>query len=64
MLNQFTAAFAVEFGLLCKKEFEMVVEFGHRADRGARRANRVGLVDGDSRRDSLNAFNLRAIHAI
>src|SRR5690606_25380596 len=36
----------------------------HRADRGARGAYRVGLGDGDGRRDALDAIALRAVHAV
>src|ERR1700679_3642426 len=42
----------------------MVVEFRHGADGGARGAHRVGLVDGDRRRDAFDAIDLRLIDAI
>src|SRR3546814_2648237 len=38
---------------------EMVVQFGHGADRAARAAHRVGLVDGNGRQDAFDAVDLR-----
>ena len=42
----------------------MVVQLGHRADRGTRSAHRVGLVDGDGGRDALDRVDLRLVHAV
>ena len=48
----------------CEQQLDVVVELGHGPDRGPRRAHRVGLVDGDGRRDALDALHLRAVHAV
>ncbi len=42
----------------------MVVQFRHCADGRARSAHRIRLVDGDRRRDPLDAFDLRLVHAV
>src|SRR5262245_31748592 len=42
----------------------MVVQLGHSPDRGARGAHRVGLVDGDRRRDAFHRLDLRLVHAV
>jgi hypothetical protein len=55
---------AVQRGGARVEQLQVVVDLGHRADRGARGAHRVGLVDGDGRRNALDAINLRAIHAV
>ena len=47
-----------------EKELQVVVQLGHRADRRARGAHRVGLVDGDGRRDALDRVDLRLVHAV
>ncbi len=47
-----------------EQQLEVVVELGHRADRRARAAHRVGLVDRDRRRHALDAVDLRAVHAV
>src|SRR5690606_4771516 len=43
---------------------EVIVQLGHRADRAARIAHGVGLVDGDGRQDALDAVDLGLVHAI
>ena len=43
-----------------EQQLQVVVEFRHRADRGARRAHRIGLVDGNRRRP----FHRRLVHAV
>jgi hypothetical protein len=47
-----------------EQQLQVVVDLRHRADRGARGAHRVGLVDGDRRRDSLDGIHLRLVHAV
>ncbi len=47
-----------------EQQLEVVVELGHRADRRARAAHRVGLVDRDGRRHALDAVDLGAVHAV
>ncbi len=42
----------------------MIVQLGHRADGGARSSDRAALIDGDGRRDALDAFHVRLIHAV
>ena len=46
------------------EELEVVGELGHGAHRRARGAHRVGLVDGDRRRDALDALGPRPVHAL
>ena len=55
---------AVEAGGARVEELQVVVQLGHRADRGARGAHRVGLVDGDGGRDALDGGHLRLVHAV
>ena len=47
-----------------EQQLQVIVELGHRADRGARGAHRVGLVDGDGRRNAVDAIHRRLVHAI
>ena len=42
----------------------MIVQLGHRADGGARGPHRTALIDGDGRRDALDAFHVGLIHAV
>ena len=58
------AAATVEFGGPCEQQFDVIIQFSHRADRRARCAHRVCLVDGDGRWYSLNTVNTRLVHAI
>ena len=46
------------------EQLEVVVQFRHGADGGARGAYRVGLVDGDGRRNAVDAIDLRLVHAV
>ncbi len=46
------------------QQLEMVVEFGHRADRGTRGSHRVGLIDGDGWRDALHTVDGRFVHTV
>ncbi|WP_404932829.1 hypothetical protein [Methylibium sp. Root1272] len=47
-----------------EQQLQVVVQLGHRADRGARGAHRVGLVDRDGRRHALHVVDRRAVHAV
>ena len=47
-----------------EQELEVVVQLRHGADRGARAAHRVGLVDGDGRRHALHPVHRRLVHAV
>jgi hypothetical protein len=47
-----------------EQQLEVIVDLGHRADRGARLAYRVHLVDRDGRRNALDAPDLRLVHAV
>ena len=42
----------------------MVVELGHCANRTARAAHRVGLINGDCGQDAFNLIDHRLIHAV
>ena len=58
------AAAAVELRRACEKELQVVVQLRHRADRRARGAHRVRLVDGDCRRNAFDCVDLRLVHAV
>ena len=47
-----------------EQQLQMIVEFGHRADGGARRAHGIGLIDGDRGRDAVDAVHLRLVHPV
>ena len=47
-----------------KQQFEVVVQLGHGADRRARAAHRVGLVDGNGRRHAVHLVDCRLVHAV
>jgi hypothetical protein len=47
-----------------KQQLEMVGQLGHRPDRRARGPHRVGLVDGDRRKDAVDAVDLGPVHAV
>ena len=55
---------AVQGGRAREQQLQVIVELGHRADRGARGAHRVGLIDGDGRRNAVDAIHRRLVHAI
>ena len=55
---------AVQGGGVRHQQLEVVVQFGHRADRGARGAHRIGLVDGDGRWHAFDAVDLRPVHPV
>ena len=42
----------------------MIVDLGHGADRRARGAHRIDLIDRDGRRNALDAIDLRLVHAV
>ncbi len=62
--HQLAATAAIELGAAREQELQMIVQFGHRADRAARAAHRIGLVDGDGRQNALDAVHLRLVHAV
>ena len=47
-----------------EQQLQVVVELGHRANRAAAGAYRVGLVDGDRRRHAFDPVDLRPVHAV
>ena len=47
-----------------EQQLQVVVQLGHRADRAARGAHRIGLVDRDRRRHAVDAVHRRAVHAV
>ena len=63
-LHRLAAAAAVQRGHPREQQLQVVVQFGHRADRGARGAHLIGLVDRDRRRHAFDAVHLRRVHAV
>ena len=55
---------AVQGGGMGHQQLQMVVQLGHRADRGARGAHRVGLVNGDGGRHAVDAVDLGTVHPV
>jgi hypothetical protein len=53
-----------QVGRAREQQLQVVVQLGHRADRAARAAHRVGLVDRDRRRHAVDAVDRRPVHAI
>ena len=51
-------------GCTREQQLQMIVELGHRAHGGARSTHRIGLLDGDGRRNALDAIDLRSVHAV
>ena len=47
-----------------KQEFEVVVQLGHGAHRGAGAAHRVGLINGNGGRNALDLVHGRFVHAV
>ena len=47
-----------------KQQLQVIVQLGHRADRAAAGAHRVGLVDGNRRRHAVDTIDRRAVHAV
>ncbi|MCY1213085.1 hypothetical protein D9M72_248440 [compost metagenome] len=62
--HHLAAAAAVQLGAAREQQLQVVVQFGHRADRAARAAHRVGLVDGDGGQDAFDAIHLGLVHAV
>ena len=58
------AVTAVQSGGAREQQLQVIVEFGHRADGGARGAHRIRLVDGDGRRNAVDAVHRGLVHAI
>ena len=63
-MHGLAAATAVQLRAARIQQLQVVVELGHRADRRARGAYRIGLVDGDGGRDAFDAIHLRPVHAV
>ena len=55
---------AVQSGGAREQQLQVIVELGHRADGGARGAHRIRLVDGDGRRNAVDAVHRGLVHAI
>ena len=55
---------AVQVRRAREQQLQVVVQLGHRADGGARRAYGIGLVDRNGRRDAVDAVDLRLVHAV
>ena len=53
-----------QVGAAGEQQLQVIVQLGHRADRAAAGAHRVGLVDRDGRRYAVDAVDRRAVHAI
>ena len=47
-----------------KQQLQVVVQLRHRADGGARRAHRIGLVDGNRRRHAFDLVHGGLVHAV
>ena len=62
--NFLAAAAAIEPRRACIQKLQMIVQLRHRADRGAGRAHRIGLVDRDCRGNSIDAISRRLVHAL
>ena len=62
--HRLAAGAAVESRAAREHQLQVIVQLGHGADRGARGAHRVGLVDGDRRRDAVDAVDRRLVHAV
>ena len=58
------ATAAVELGGAREQELDVIVELGHRADRRARGAHGVGLIDRDRGRNAGDAIDLRLVHPV
>ena len=47
-----------------EQQLQVIVELGHRADGRARGAHRIRLVDGDGRRNAIDAIHRGLVHAV
>ena len=64
VMHQLSATTAMQLRRARKKQFQVVVQLGHRADGGARGTHRIRLVDGDGRRDAADGIHLWLVHAL
>ncbi len=62
--NDLAATGAVKIGEAREKQFQMIVQLRHRADRGARCANGIRLIDRYRRRNAVDRLDLRFIHPV
>src|SRR5712692_485667 len=62
--HRLAAAPAVKLRCAREKQHQVVVQLGHGADRRARGAHRVGLVDGNRGRDALDGLDLGLVHTV
>ena len=62
--NWSAALSAMQAGGAGKEQLQMVVQLGHGADRRARGANRIGLIDRDGRWHAFDPVDLRLVHAV
>src|SRR5205085_9396249 len=46
------------------KQFQIIIDLGHRADGGTRGFDRIGLLDRDRGRDPADVIDPRLIHAV
>src|SRR6185369_8958032 len=49
---------------LGKEQLKVIVQLGHGADGGTRRAHGPALIDGDGRWNALDAFHVGLVHAV
>ena len=63
-MHRLAAAAAVQRGGAREQQLQVIVQFGHRADRRTRGAHLIALVDGDGRRHAGDRIDLRRIHAV
>ena len=47
-----------------EQELQVIVQLGHRADRGTRRPDRIGLVDRDCGRHAIDPVHRRLVHPV
>src|SRR4051812_14782803 len=62
--DQRPAAPAIQLRRAGEQQLQVIVQLGHRADRRARGAHRVRLVDGDGRRNAVDRVDLRLVHPV
>ena len=58
------AAAAIKLRGTCEHKLQVVGQFRHGANRRAGCPDRIGLVDGDRRRNPVDAVDLRLVHAV
>ena len=59
-----SALFAMQLREVRPQNFQVIADFGHRADGGAGGLDGVALLDGDGGRDAFDAVHLRLVHAV